>query len=61
MKRWLISDIHFSHKNIIKYVDRPYTTVGEINRNLIDNWNDCVDVNDQVFFCGDFGFGDLAR
>ena len=50
MKRWFISDAHFSHKNIIKYAGRPYTTVEEMNKSLIDNWNQCVDAEDQVFF-----------
>lgn len=28
---------------------------------LIDNWNQCVDAEDQVFFLGDFGFGDVEH
>ena len=61
MKRWFISDTHFSHKNIIKYTGRPYETVEEMNRSLIDNWNQCVDAEDQVFFLGDFGLGDVEH
>lgn len=61
MKRWFISDTHFSHKNIIKYAGRPYTTVEEMNKSLIDNWNQYVDTEDQVFFLGDFGLGDVEH
>lgn len=57
MKKWFISDTHFSHFNIIRYTGRPFETVEEMN--LIKNWNDCVDANDQVFFLGDFGLGDV--
>lgn len=59
MKKWFISDTHFSHANIIRYASRPYTHVEEMNRSLIDNWNQCVDIDDQVFFLGDFGLGDV--
>lgn len=59
MKRWFISDTHFSHTNIIKYIGRPFETIEEMNRCLINNWNDCIDTDDQVFFLGDFGLGDV--
>ena len=59
MERWFISGTHFSHKNIIKYADRPYTSVEEMNRSLTDNMNQNVGKDDQVFFLGDFGLGDV--
>lgn len=59
MKKWFISDIHFSHTNIIKYAGRPFANVDEMNQTLIDNWNQCVGVDDQVFFLGDFGLGSV--
>lgn len=59
MKRWFISDTHFSHNNIIKYTGRPFETVEEMNRCLINNWNDSIGKDDQVFFLGDFGLGDI--
>lgn len=59
MKKWFISDTHFSHTNIIRYASRPYKNVEEMNRNLIDNWNDSVRKDDQVFFLGDFGVGNV--
>lgn len=59
MKKWFIADTHFSHANIIRYANRPYANVEEMNRSLIDNWNQCVDIDDQVFFLGDFGLGDV--
>ena len=59
MKKWFIADTHFSHTNIIRYAARPYASVEEMNINLIDNWNRSVAIDDQVFFLGDFGLGDV--
>jgi calcineurin-like phosphoesterase family protein len=57
MKRWVISDTHFGHENIIKYCNRPFQTKEQMDEVLINNWNKCVSENDIVYFLGDFCFG----
>lgn len=54
---FFISDLHLDHQNIIKYCNRPFTSVGEMNRILVENWNETVNKNDIVFFLGDLAFG----
>lgn len=55
MPRYLISDLHLGHENIIEHCDRPFDTVEEMNQVLIDNWNRTVTNDDVVFFLGDLG------
>ena len=55
-KWWVVSDLHFWHKNVIRYSDRPFTSVEEMNEALIQNWNDRVSEEDFVFNLGDFAF-----
>ena len=56
MKNWFSSDYHLGHANIIKYCERPFTNVEEMNEVIIKNHNERVRDEDTVFFLGDFCF-----
>lgn len=51
------SDTHFGHANIIRFCNRPFRNVEEMNEALIENWNKVVSKGDTVFHLGDFAFG----
>ncbi|MEE0490786.1 hypothetical protein [Catenibacterium sp.] len=51
------SDTHFGHANIIRFCNRPFQNVEEMNEVLIENWNKVVSKGDTVFHLGDFAFG----
>lgn len=51
-----ISDTHFSHTNIIKYCNRPFNNIDEMNNVIIENWNKIVKEDDIVYHLGDFAF-----
>lgn len=56
-KVWFTSDTHFGHENIIRFCNRPFDNVDEMNEALIKNWNSVVKPDDTVFHLGDFAFG----
>jgi len=58
---WFISDPHFDHANIIKYCNRPFRTIEEMNETILRNWNETIGPNDLVFFVGDMSFGRGSR
>ena len=56
MNVWFTSDCHLDHENILKYCDRPFVNVKEMNELIIKNFNDVVKDTDVVYFLGDFAF-----
>jgi calcineurin-like phosphoesterase family protein len=53
-KLFFTSDLHFHHENIIKFCNRPFDTVDEMNRALVSNWNSVVPPDGHIFILGDF-------
>ena len=58
---YLISDTHFYHKSIIPYCKRPFSSIEDMNKKLIDNWNSIITENDTVYFLGDFSFATTEK
>lgn len=54
---WFTADNHFGHENIIKFCDRPFESVEEMDRVLIENWNKVVRPTDAVYHLSDFTLG----
>lgn len=57
---WLSSDHHFSHANILTFLDkhgnltRPgFANVEEMNELMIERWNECVKPGDKIYHLGD--------
>lgn len=54
MTDWFTADQHFGHKNIIKYCDRPFSSIEEMDSEIISRWNSVVKPSDNVYVLGDF-------
>ena len=58
---WFTADHHFGHENIIRFCNRPFSDVNEMDNELIRRWNEVVKSNDNVYHLGDFAFGGPKR
>lgn len=54
---YFLSDTHFAHQNIIAYSGRPFKDTDEMDKYIIQKWNETITDNDEVYFLGDFCFG----
>ena len=50
---YITADLHFGHANIIRLDGRPYANVEEMDKELVKNWNNTVNDEDEVWILGD--------
>lgn len=58
MTRWFTSDHHFGHVNIIDFSNRPFNSVNHMNEVFVQNINEDVAEDDEIYFVGDVFMGD---
>lgn len=58
---WFTSDTHFGHENVLKFTDRPWETIWQMNDAIVDNINGRVAVDDELYILGDFSFKMTAQ
>lgn len=61
MSVYLWADPHFGHKNIIKYENRPFSSVEEMDEALINNWNSVVSKDSIGIMLGDLSFHSISK
>lgn len=54
MAVYFCADLHASHRNIIKYCNRPFNDEVHMDKVLIGHWNRTVQPKDTVYVLGDF-------
>ncbi len=50
------ADLHLGHENAIKFDQRPFACVEEMDEALIRNWNARVTDRDRIYIAGDLIF-----
>nr|DAM76856.1 MAG TPA: metallophosphatase domain protein [Caudoviricetes sp.] len=56
MEIYFTSDLHLGHDNIIRFCNRPFSSVEEMNDRIIQNYNSIVHKNDLVYILGDLTY-----
>ncbi|MCQ9384680.1 metallophosphoesterase family protein [Brevibacterium sp. 50QC2O2] len=58
---FVTSDTHFGHARIIELCGRPFSSVQEMNGELIRRWNNVVGPDATVLHLGDLALGERER
>jgi calcineurin-like phosphoesterase family protein len=53
------SDLHIGHARIIELCNRPFSSIEEMNKEIVRRWNDRVTPSDVVWVLGDVALGPI--
>ena len=53
---YFTADLHLGHPAAIKFGNRPFENVEEMDKTLISNFNSIVKPNDTVYILGDIAY-----
>ena len=56
-RKLYIADCHFRHPNVLKFDNRPWDNVEDMEHDMIALWNAKVNKADDVYIIGDFCWG----
>lgn len=57
MTIWYTADTHFGHENIIRFCNRPSSSISRMDAALLENMWKLVKPDDYPWILGDFAFG----
>ena len=58
---YFIADLHFNHSNCLAFDNRPFNTIEEHDQAIINNWNNAVGIDDDVYLLGDISWGNATK
>lgn len=61
MPVYVTADLHLGHQACLSYCSRPFRSIAEHDRALVDRWNNRITDADDVYVLGDFALGLSAR
>lgn len=53
---YFIADLHLGHKNVLSFDNRPFKSIEDHDKALIENWNNVVEIDDDVYILGDISW-----
>lgn len=58
---YFTADLHLGHKNVLRFDNRPFSTIEENDEYIISQWNDTVGNDDDVWILGDISWYPAAK
>ena len=58
---YYIADLHFGHTNCLAFDNRPFLNIEDHDKTLIENWNNVVGYDDDVYILGDISWHNATK